>query len=296
MLRTARKRFSNAHLTLALPDPFVQLYLGNRTVDRVLPLTGDFGQLRKLAKEHDLWFPLEGYENKHLSDNDGRMAKSRIEIWCETVGEPVADLCPHWTPRDSERQAVRDKLKAHGVEPGRFIVLQWASKNSSKDYTYNQGLVELLLAAGHKVLMVHSGAMPDIPGAIEVQNVPLRELGVIVEQAGLLFGPDSGGIHLAAATGTPSIAICSVTDGRVYFRDYDKCLVLQNTNTEGKPCEGHAPCWAIPQYFWCGRRVRGAGWCMEIWPPEQLLGIIETRLKEYGSYNQERLNGPQQAP
>lgn len=305
VLRTARQRFPDAYITLALPDPYVQLYLGNRTVDKVHPVKGDYAEIRKLAKQHDLWFPLEGYENKHIFENDGRMTKSRIEVWCETINPDVKDgclqgsnrlvddLCPHWEPRESERQACREQMKEHGIEPGQAVVVHWGSKSSAKDYPYTLDLVRLLVASGHKVMVVHDTRLPDMGGAIEVLNVPLRELGCIVEQAGLTIGPDSGISHLSAATGTPNISICSVTDGSVYFsRHYPHCLVLQNTQTEGKPCAGKAPCWALPSIFWCGRRPRQAAWCMEVYTPERLLKIIEQRLKEYENYNRERLFGP----
>ena len=290
VLRTARRRFPDARITLALPDPYVQLFLGNRTVDAVRPIKGDYGELRKLAKEHDLWFPLEGYENKHSTENNGKMVKSRTLIWCETVGVPVDDLCPHWSPRDSEREAVVKRLKALKIKPFSYIILHWGSKNTSKDYPYNMDLCSLLISSGHKVLLVHDARLPEIKGAIEVIGVPLRELGAIVEQAGLVICPDSGLCHFAAATGTPAIAICSVTDGRVYFGDYPHCLVLQNTDTKGKPCEGQAPCWGISPYFWCKRRPREAGWCMEVYTPQRILEIAERRLLECETYNQERLS------
>jgi ADP-heptose:LPS heptosyltransferase len=59
-------------------------------------------------------------------------------------------------------------------------------------------------------------AEPLPPGAVLARDLPLRTLGAVLARAGLFVGNDSGVSHLAAAWGTPTLALFGPTDPEVW--------------------------------------------------------------------------------
>jgi ADP-heptose:LPS heptosyltransferase len=60
----------------------------------------------------------------------------------------------------------------------------------------------------------------------------IREIAAVMAHAALFVGADSGMMHLAAASGTPTVGLFSVTDPAVY-RPYSGCNLAIDTNTTG---------------------------------------------------------------
>lgn len=87
-------------------------------------------------------------------------------------------------------------------------VLGWAAKRG----------VPGILIRGPAELEHGPGRMPEGPGRgwKTLSNVPLLELAAILEKCATFAGHDSGITHLAAAVGTPTLALFGPTDPRVW--------------------------------------------------------------------------------
>jgi ADP-heptose:LPS heptosyltransferase len=73
------------------------------------------------------------------------------------------------------------------------------------------------------------------PGSIPLHNLPLDELAAILKQCDLYVGNDSGITHLAAAVGTPALALFGPTDHHVWAPRRKSVSILHG-KTDCAPC------------------------------------------------------------
>ena len=124
-------------------------------------------------------------------------------------------------PGEPARQAVRTLLAAHGLVPQRFVHIHPTSRWQFKCWTV-PGWVEIitrLQAAGWAVVLT---AAPDadelaLTAAVQQQlaqpaidlsgRLGLKELAALAGEARLFIGVDSAPMHIAAAMGTPAVAL-----------------------------------------------------------------------------------------
>jgi heptosyltransferase-1 len=123
-------------------------------------------------------------------------------------------------PAAGEERGRIDKFWAdHGLHGAEAVVLHIGAGNEFRDWgARNLGQLAARLAAlpGVRVLLV--GSSQDIPKAEEIRRkggpevlslageLNLIELREVVSRARLFVGPDSGPMHVAAATSTPIVA------------------------------------------------------------------------------------------
>ncbi len=128
--------------------------------------------------------------------------------------------------RESDREAARGMLRAGGVEPGHLVVginpgayyggaKRWLSERYAR--------VADLLAARHGARIVIFGAPSErriadevarlmtTPALVLAGRTTLGQLMGLIAECGLLITNDSGPMHLAAALGTPQLAIFGST-------------------------------------------------------------------------------------
>jgi len=102
-----------------------------------------------------------------------------------------------------------------------FLALHPGSGATAKNWPADRfaALARALARPGEGVLVVAGPAdgpavapLRSLPGAAVAEGLPARVLGALLSRAGLYVGNDSGVTHLAAAAGTPTLALFGPTD------------------------------------------------------------------------------------
>jgi heptosyltransferase-3 len=143
-----------------------------------------------------------------------------------TAGIPAADLSLRFFFSSGDREkAMRKALGAGLPEKGDFAVIQPTSRWTFKCWTEEgmAGIVGRLFkkwvfpvvtsgpasgeAAMAKRIMERSG----VEGALLAGSLSLKELGALIDSARLFVGVDSAPMHIAAAVGTPVVALFGPT-------------------------------------------------------------------------------------
>ncbi|MGD9786999.1 MAG: putative lipopolysaccharide heptosyltransferase III [Sulfuricellaceae bacterium] len=112
-------------------------------------------------------------------------------------------------------------LAANGLEPQKFIHLHPASRWSFKCWEENKvaELVKQLRAAEHRIVLTAAPSDDELamvrriielagPPVVDLSGkLSLKQLGALTARAKLFIGVDSAPMHLAAAMGTPTVAL-----------------------------------------------------------------------------------------
>lgn len=130
------------------------------------------------------------------------------------LGVAPVDTVPPLLFTDAEARAA-DRLGRS--LPERFLAVHAGSGSSAKNWPRQRFLaLAETLAAGLPWLLVAGPAEDQAQTApataVLARELPLRALGALVSRAGLYVGNDSGVTHLAAAAGTPTLALFGPTD------------------------------------------------------------------------------------
>jgi heptosyltransferase-3 len=142
------------------------------------------------------------------------------------IGLPPSEDDKHLylEPGAAARQAVHDACLAHGLVPGRFLVVHPGSRWAYKTWPAERmaRLIAALLARGDSVVLTGAPdgaerAYADVvlqtlgPAASQLTNLVgrlnLRELAAWIAAARALIGVDSVPMHMAAALQTPVVAL-----------------------------------------------------------------------------------------
>lgn len=142
----------------------------------------------------------------------------------QLIGQPIrpGDFQPELWLDDSDRVAAREILQRHGVSVNGGLVIALFPSASATYKTWRCGnFVELgnRLFRHFNVKLIISGANADERVASDLArsiNAPvvnlagqtsLAELAAVLEFSDLYIGNDTGPLHMAAAVGTPTLAI-----------------------------------------------------------------------------------------
>jgi ADP-heptose:LPS heptosyltransferase len=143
-------------------------------------------------------------------------------------------------------EAARNKEKVNVDRP--YAVIHPASVMSTKRWDAHrfaavgrslleQGLVPVVTAGPGEESFARQVAQ-DLDCAIVVVNLTIPELAELIRGARIYIGNDSGPMHLAAAVGTPTIAIWGSSDSRRWHPWNVAHRVVQNP-FECNPCPGY---------------------------------------------------------
>ena len=144
-------------------------------------------------------------------------------------------------------------LAEHGLEPGRFVLVHPTSRWIYKCWMPERyaEVINRLAAAGIRVVVTAA------PSAVErdfvtemMKNVTselvnltgkltLPELGALIGQASCFFGVDSVPMHMAAAAGTPLVALFGPSSQAIWAPKGAGAMVLSSTTRECLPCMKH---------------------------------------------------------
>ena len=121
-----------------------------------------------------------------------------------------------WTPSLAQARQARDVLERHGLRPGEYVMLcPWSGADDRDNRKVWPGFRELAAAlydARQPVLVCPGpGEEPAtealLPHAIRLSGIDMGVYGALMADARMVVANDTGPGHLAAATGTPLIAI-----------------------------------------------------------------------------------------
>lgn len=138
-----------------------------------------------------------------------------------------ADGVPHLYVDAKARQEIEQLLDAEDVQPGKPLIACHVSSNNGQSkrwpIPYWATLLDRLMREeGAQIIL--TGAPDDLPLIEKVTNqmrehpinlagkTSLAQLAALLQRADLLISGDSGPMHIAAAVGTPLIAIHGPTD------------------------------------------------------------------------------------
>jgi len=155
-------------------------------------------------------------------------------------------------PRFTPSRAARQRVAAHLPECGRsLVVLHVGAGTPAKQWPTRhwQTLTAALVARQTCVVLVGSAA--ERPVAAEIVNsqpgkvhdwtgqLNLDELAAVIERADLFVGADSGPAHLAAAVGTPVVALFSGTNQAAQWQPRGSRVVVVRQPVACGPCHRH---------------------------------------------------------
>lgn len=196
------------------------------------------------------------------------------------VGPEMPQLSFYYLP--SHAEAVAQLLMQEGVPPGTpYVVIHPTSRWQFKCWRDEAvaELVDILEQRGYRVVMT---AAPDekeltrverILGLCKTQPVVLagklglKQLGALIAKARLFVGVDSAPMHMAAALGTPVVALFGPSDYRVWGPFSPKAHIV--VKTDMFPC---IPC----QQDGCGGSKRSD--CLEAIQVDEVVLAIEQLL------------------
>jgi heptosyltransferase-3 len=126
-------------------------------------------------------------------------------------------------------KAVDALLGKHGLATGGFIQVHPTSRWLFKAWTEeaNAELLRRLSKDGHRVVVtgapdareksIIGRILGDAPGVVDLSGqLSLREMAALTSRARLFFGVDSAPMHIAAAMGTPVVALFGPSDERAW--------------------------------------------------------------------------------
>lgn len=179
-------------------------------------------------------------------------------------------------PGDEAVQKIAARLAAAGIECGRFIHFHPASRWFFKCWPVAQcaELLAQLVQRGERVVI---SAAPDVReremvtaivqrAGVEVLDLTgelsLKELAALAAQAKLFIGVDSAPMHIAAAMGTPSVALFGPSGDR----EWGPWMVRHEIVTSTHPCRP------------CGQDGCGGGKvseCLTTLPVAQVMAAVD---------------------
>jgi heptosyltransferase-3 len=142
------------------------------------------------------------------------------------AGIPPADLRLRFSISDEDREKAARILREAGIAAGHpFAVVQPTSRWTFKCWTEDgmAGVISHLADRGFTPVVTSGPAPVEVAQAERIREragvaavslagrLTLKELGTVIAQARLFVGVDSAPMHLAAAVGTPTVAIFGPT-------------------------------------------------------------------------------------
>jgi len=187
-------------------------------------------------------------------------------------GDPEgADRAPRIGGLPHARAAARRLLEVCGLPPGTpFVALAPGSVWPTKRWTPEgfaavarsiraRGVEPLLVGAEDDVAACRAVATA-LPGGIRslAGRTTVAELAAVLERAVALVGNDSGATHVAAAVGTPAVAVFGPTVPALGFAPVgDEHAIVERRDLACRPCSRHGGRRCPLGHFRCMREIDG---------------------------------------
>jgi predicted lipopolysaccharide heptosyltransferase III len=140
----------------------------------------------------------------------------------------------------AKMQTVMRGRKYVVIHPGAVLTTKrWAADRFAQvaQALQSEGFV-IALTAGPGEDSVVVDVARNLPGAVILLGLTIAELAELIRGAKLYVGNDSGPMHLAAAVGTPTVAVWGSSDSRAWRPWGVASRVVQNP-FECNPCPGY---------------------------------------------------------
>lgn len=188
----------------------------------------------------------------------------------KAMGIPLREPLPPLflpQPRKEEKEKIVNFWAENGLESARVITLHISAGNEFRDWGA-QNLIELanMLARppGIRIILVGSAedrereeeilAKIQAPVLSLVGRANLSELQEVIRRSALFVGPDSGPMHIAAATATPIVALFGPTLP-ANFAPWRAQAILIEKELECRPCKQRR---CLTEDFRCLRNIQPA--------------------------------------
>jgi lipopolysaccharide heptosyltransferase II len=150
---------------------------------------------------------------------------------------------PQVVPSHAAREAIAARLPAASATVVLHVGAGTAAKRWPMDH-WHELIYRLNVELAPQIVLVGSAAddrhFDAIPGVLNwCGQLSVDELSALVEQADLLIGGDSGPAHLAAAVGTPVVALFSGTNRAEQWRPWGEYSRVIKRSTLCSPCHRH---------------------------------------------------------
>jgi len=243
-VRAIREQFKKVHITYAtntryLDGALVSVLKYNPDIDEIIE--------RHLLTDTNydlvinLHCPCIAYEVP------GNPPVSRIDLFARSVGITLRDPIPKFYFHKRELEAAETLMAAHASD--KIILVQptaSARRRSVPHLVLRQAAVTLYERYNIRSLFItHSGdphtdvQWKNIPGAIVMKDLDIRQIAAVAIQTNLILCPDSSLLHLSAAIGVPAVALLGPSHPTARIGHYPLATAVWGG-------EGLAPC---PCYY-----------------------------------------------
>ncbi len=196
------------------------------------------------------------------------------------------DRIPHLTVTPQAHQEIEQLLRQEEMQPDALLIACHVSSNNGQSkrwpIPYWATLMDRLIHEQHATVVL-TGAVEDVPFIKRITErmhgrvinlagkTSLLQLAALLQRASLLITGDSGPMHIAAAVGTPLIAIHGPTDPALSGPVSPHATVLRS-DIWCSPCyqaEGPADC-----------RFHTTQ-CMKDITPAQVFAVVQEKMRTY---------------
>lgn len=256
-------------------------------VPRLAGLTDHITTLKSIGVVgHWYRFLLGGfYHFAHGDDTPGKVAtEPMVAEFCRQFNLPVTDEHPRLTASPAAHQKVRALLAGKNLDASALVLLhpgpswpvrEWPQENWAQltAALRENGFTNIGQLGVGRYMNFGKVEVPVIPGAVSLLDAfTVEECIAVIAQAKLFIGIDSGLLHIAATTRTPSIGIFGMTLPEYRFSEnFRKNFVVNRVECAG--CEHRRP-----RLHWvtgCPYDIR----CMRTLPVEPVLRACLAMLK-----------------
>ena len=178
---------------------------------------------------------------------------------------PISGFSPRISIPDDELSRARKLLSQEKVSLDNFIVLAPGSVWATKRWVGYRDLAELLREKyDADIVLIGSKAdyaiCQEIGSLAHVYNfagkTDLLQSSAIIKLDRLAITNDSAPAHIAAAIGTPVVAVFGPTVPAFGFAPYsDKAIIVENAGLYCRPCGSHGPKKCPEKHFRCMKDI-----------------------------------------
>lgn len=169
-------------------------------------------------------FPVAEHQHLIQPDREVPEAKDLVRL-LQPLGCPDQRSALEYEVHAEDREAAQRLLEDHDIaRNASYVVIspgagwpgkQWPMERWAKviDFMCSKNVAVVLLGAGSEAgLTAHIQELTTSKPIDLAGRTSIPVMAALIEQAALWLGSDSGGMHLAAAVGTPTIALFGPTD------------------------------------------------------------------------------------
>lgn len=202
------------------------------------------------------WYPflLAGfYHFAHGDDRpDSGCKEPMVTEFCRQFNLPVLEEHAELSAGGAAREKARSILKQRGLDLDSLVLIhpgpswpvrEWPRENWTRlvNELRQRGFTSIAQLGVNRYMNFGRMEVPVVPGAVSlIEAFTIEECIAAIAQAKLFIGIDSGLLHIAAGTRTPSIGIFGMTLPEYRFaKDFRKDFVA--TRVECAGCEHRKP-------------------------------------------------------